>query len=303
MSAAAIEAIGLQKTYFGSFGRRGQRALCEVDLRVPRGEAYGLIGPNGAGKTSFIKIILSVVRPTAGRVRVLGGDPEDPTIRARIGYLPERLELPGAATPLSFLATVARFKRLPVDPAGHQRLCERVGVGRDSGRRIRTFSKGMRQRVGLAAALLGAPDLLVLDEPTDGVDPIGRVEIRNLLVEELARGATVFLNSHLLAETERICTRVGILAEGRVVREGPLESLCGAEGRWRARFAEGAASQALEAAGFTPGARGWLFSGGDPAALNVALDRARGSGALLLELRKDERDLEEVLAEALEVRS
>ena len=303
MSAAAIEAIGLQKTYFGAFGRRPQRALCQVDLQVPRGEAYGLIGPNGAGKTSFIKLILSVVRPTGGRVRVLGGDPEDPAVRARIGYLPERLELPGPATPLSFLATVARFKRLPVDGVGFQRLCERVGIGRDTGRRIRTFSKGMRQRLGLAAALLGAPDLLVLDEPTDGVDPIGRVEIRNLLGEELARGATVFLNSHLLAETERICSRVGILAEGRVVREGPLEALCGAEGRWRARFAEGVPPQILVQAGFAAGQRGWLFSGDDPTALNRALDRARAAGALLLELRKDERDLEEVLAEALEARS
>src|SRR6185436_2644765 len=154
----ALEARGLSKTYFGLFGRQPQRALAGLDLTVDAGKAFGLIGPNGAGKTTFIKLMLGIARPTGGQVRVLGGDPEDVAIRARIGYLPERLELPGAATPVSFLGSVARFKRLPPQPAALRNLLGRVGLDGAVERRIRGFSKGMRQRLGLAAALLGQPE-------------------------------------------------------------------------------------------------------------------------------------------------
>ncbi|AKQ65882.1 ABC transporter, ATP-binding protein [Myxococcus hansupus] len=183
-----------------------------MDLTVPQGSAFGLIGPNGAGKTTFIKSILGIVQPTEGSVRVLGGTPEDPRIRARIGYLPERLHLPGTWTAPSFLATVARLKGLPANPATGLRLLERVGLADAVGRRIGGYSKGMRQRLGLAAALVGDPALLVLDEPTDGIDPMGRMEVRRILQEEVRRGTTLFLNSHLLAETERVCDRIAILA-------------------------------------------------------------------------------------------
>jgi ABC-2 type transport system ATP-binding protein len=298
-SALAVEAVALAKTYAGLFGARSQRALAGLDLTVQPGQAFGLIGPNGAGKTTFIKLLLAVARPTGGKVRVLGGDPEDVRVRARIGYLPERLELPGAGTPLTFLESVARLKRLGADPQGVRDLVARVGLAEAAGRRIREFSKGMKQRLGLAAALLGKPDLLILDEPTDGVDPLGRVEIRNILADELRRGATLFLNSHLLAETERLCTRVGILSAGRIVREGPIDQLCRIEGRWRVRFAPGAPAAAVQAAGFTAGGAEWIFEGTDPALLNGALDRARAAGALLVGLRPDERDLEDVLAETL----
>ena len=299
MASFALEAVGLAKTYAGLFGARPQRALAGLDLAVEPGQAFGLIGPNGAGKTTFIKLLLAVARPTGGSVRVLGGNPEDVRVRARIGYLPERLELPGAGTPLTFLASVARMKRLPPDPGAIRELVARVGLAEAAPRKIREFSKGMKQRLGLASALLGRPDLLVLDEPTDGVDPLGRVEIRNILAEELRRGATLFLNSHLLAETERLCTRVGILSAGRIVREGAIEELCRVEGRWRVRFGPSTPAPALEAAGFRPGGEDWIFEGSDPALLNGALDRARAGGALLVSLRPDERDLEDVLAETL----
>jgi ABC-2 type transport system ATP-binding protein len=299
MSTWAVEAVGLAKTYAGLLGGRPQRALAGLDLSVERGQAFGLIGPNGAGKTTFIKLLLAVARPTGGSVRVLGGDPEHVAVRARIGYLPERLELPAAGTPVTFLESVGRLKRLPADPAGVHELLARVGLTDARARKIREFSKGMKQRLGLAAALLGKPDLLVLDEPTDGVDPLGRVEIRNILADELRRGATLFLNSHLLAETERLCTRVGILSAGRIVREGPIGELCRIEGRWRVRFGAGAPAPALEAAGFRPGGEEWTFDGADPALLNRAVDRARAAGALLVGLRPDERDLEDVLAETL----
>jgi ABC-2 type transport system ATP-binding protein len=300
----AIEAEGLTKTYPGGLGRTPQAALRGVDLAVPAGAAFGLIGPNGAGKTTFVKSLLGVVQPSGGRIRLLGGDPQDPRVRARVGYLPERLELSPAWTPVEILASVARLKRLRLPRARLLGQLEEVGVAAAAGRRVGGFSKGMKQRVGLAAALLGEPDLLVLDEPTDGLDPMGRMEVRALLLRAIARGATLFLNSHLLAETERVCGRVGVLVAGRIAREGPLDGLGGAPG-WRVRFdpAAPAPAAALAAAGFEaePGAGGWRLAG-DAARLNAALDAARAAGALVVEVARDGQDLEAVLAAAVEGR-
>ncbi|MFL5347435.1 MAG: ABC transporter ATP-binding protein [Hyalangium sp.] len=300
---SAIEVSGLRKTYRRAFRRTGNDALRGVDLSVPEGSAFGLIGPNGAGKTTFIKAILGIVQPTGGTVKVLGGSPEDPRIRARIGYLPERLHLPSSWTAVAFLHTVAKLKGLRPDEAGNLRLLERVGLTQAAGRRIGGYSKGMRQRLGLAAALVGSPSLLVLDEPTDGIDPIGRVEVRAILQEEVRRGTTLFLNSHLLAETERVCDRVAILADGRVLREGRLEELSRGGARWAVRFAPGADASSLTAAGFQAGSSEGLFhvEAADVAALNAALDKARAAGALLVELKRDGQDLEAVLASTVGV--
>jgi ABC-2 type transport system ATP-binding protein len=271
-----------------------------VDLAVPRGTAFGLIGPNGAGKTTFVKALLGIVRASAGEVRLLGGDPDDPRVRARVGYLPERLEVAAAWTPLEILASVARLKGVELEARSALALLEEVGVAEVARRRTGGFSKGMRQRVGLAAALVGEPELLVLDEPTDGLDPIGRAEVRGILARALARGATLLLNSHLLAETERICGRVGILVGGRIVREGPLEALTAAGAAWRVRFAPGPSMDALRAAGFTLGeAEAWRFAGQGARELNLALDAARSAGALVLEIAPEEKDLEQVLADAV----
>ncbi|UQA59028.1 ABC transporter ATP-binding protein [Polyangium aurulentum] len=296
-----IEARGLRKTYRGLFKRGGREALAGLDLEIGRGVAFGLIGLNGAGKTTFIKTLLGVVRPSEGLVRVLGRDPQDPAARAGIGYLPERLFLPHAFTPVQFLESVARLKGLSRAGDEVRRQIARVGLGGEEGRKIGGFSKGMRQRLGLAAALLGGPTMLVLDEPTDGVDPLGRAEIRRILAEERARGATLFLNSHLLSETERVCDRIGILSGGRLLREGPLEALCGSETRYQLRFAPGFDTGALAGVGLVPGEGEGVFvaDASDAAELNRLIDAARGRGALLVELRRDTRDLEEVLAEAL----
>jgi ABC-2 type transport system ATP-binding protein len=295
----AARAAGLTKTYSGPFGRAAVEALRGVDLEVPRGTAFGLIGLNGAGKTTLIKILLGIVRPSAGSIRLLDGDPNDPAVRARIGYLPERLALPQTWTPPAFLASVARLKGLRGFRDEIERQLARVGLASDADRRIGGFSKGMKQRLGLAAALLGAPELLVLDEPSDGVDPLGRVEIRKMLAEERSRGATLLLNSHLLSETERICDRIAIMSEGRLVREGPLDELCGKSTRWRVRFAPGFARERLTALGFQAYGSDFHCEAADAEALNALLDRARSTGALLLELGRELRELEEVLTETL----
>jgi ABC-2 type transport system ATP-binding protein len=299
----AIDVADLRKTYAKALAgsRGGHEALRGVDLAVARGTAFGLIGLNGAGKTTFIKILLGVVRPTTGAVRVLGGSPEDIAVRRRIGYLPERLHLPQHLCGRAFLASVARLKGLRGAAGEVSRQLGRVGLAGDAERRIGGYSKGMRQRLGLAAALLGAPDLLVLDEPTDGVDPLGRAEVRRILAEERARGATVFLNSHLLAETERVCDRFGILHAGRLVRQGTLAELSGSGPRWRVRFAPGADAAALVRMGFaaTESADVFLCEAADAVTLDERLQRARGAGALLIELQHQGRDLEDVLAEAV----
>lgn len=295
----AIEANSLTKTYRRFFGRGSLHALRGVDLRIPEGTAFGLIGPNGAGKTTFIKTILGVLRPTSGSVRALGSDPDDPKVRRRIGYLPERLHLPASWRPEDLLASVARLKGLKHAKAEIGSLLVRVGLAPDAHRKIGGFSKGMRQRLGLAAALLGSPDLLVLDEPTDGIDPLGRMEVRQILADERKRGATLFLNSHLLAETERVCERIGILAGGKLVREGSLQELTRAGTRWVVRFAPGPSAETLSAVGFMPLGDRFRCEAADPSALNALLDKARKAGALLVELAPDEKDLEAVLADAL----
>ena len=296
----ALEVSGLTKTYGSALGRK-QEALRGVDLALPAGTSFGLIGPNGAGKTTFIKTLLGIVAPTSGELRLLGGSPKDPAIRRRLGYLPERLHLPAFDTPPSFLRQIARFKGVAWDADQIRALICRVGLEDAIDRRVGGFSKGMRQRLGLASALIGAPELLILDEPTDGIDPMGRAEIRRILADEVARGTTLFLNSHLLSETERICTRIGVLNRGKLVLEGPLETLRQPSPRWTLRFAEGAPREALLALGFEPQDTGsWQLEAADAEGLNVKLDRAREAGALLVGLTPELRDLEKVLAEAMQ---
>jgi ABC-2 type transport system ATP-binding protein len=297
----AILARGVGKAY-GSFwsqrwGAGARQALAALDLAVPRGSAFGLIGANGAGKTTFVKSLLGVLEPDAGELWVLGGRPRDVSVRAHIGYVPERLALPAAFSARVYLRSVGRLKRHPQPEPDIARQLERVGLAREADARIGSFSKGMRQRLALAAALLGQPRLLVLDEPTDGVDPLGRAEIRHLLGEERARGATLLLNSHLLSETERMCDRIAILAGGRIVREGSVRELCGAAGRWRVRF-EGA--PALSEHGFEAQPDGSaIVAAATAEALDRKLATARAAGALLVELRPEAKDLELVLAETL----
>ncbi len=301
----AIEVRGLRKR----FGR--VQAVDGMDLTVPRGSVFGFIGPNGAGKTTLIKLLLGIVRPGSGAVRLLGGEPADPAIRRRVGYLPERLQLPAALDARAFLRSVGRLKGLGRAELDAQvpRILDEVGLDPSAWRRrCGTYSKGMVQRTGLAAALLGQPDLLLLDEPTDGIDPLGRRRMRELLSRAASQGATIFLNSHLLAETERLCDHVAIAHRGRIVRDGSLASLRAA-GSYQVRFV---AAENLElrarAHGFSlePGDDDnpvFRFDGEDPAALSQALRAALDDDLQLLEVAPRLRDLETVLAETVAAES
>ena len=202
-------------------------ALQGIDLQIPRGSVFGLLGPNGAGKTTLVKILLGIAFPSGGSASVLGKPPGDVSALARIGYLPENHRYPAHLTGEQVLHHFGRLSGIRQPERGRRvtEMLRRVRLEEWRGTRTHKYSKGMMQRLGMAQAVFNEPDLLILDEPTDGVDPIGRHELRDLVLEQKQRGATIFLNSHLLSEVERLCDRVAILKQGRLVRHGTLDDL------------------------------------------------------------------------------
>jgi ABC-2 type transport system ATP-binding protein len=219
MDETIVSTQGLTKT----FGPR--TAVDRVDLSVRRGEVYGFLGPNGAGKTTTLRMLLGLVTPTAGRATVHGLAPGDPAAVARTGSL---VEGPGFYPYLSGrenLRVLARYRGLGDGEV--DRVLERVDLTGRAGDRFKAYSLGMKQRLGVAAALLGEPDLLVLDEPTNGLDPAGMADMRRLVVDVAAGGQTVLLSSHLLAEVQEICDRVGIISGGRLLVQSTVAELRG----------------------------------------------------------------------------
>lgn len=230
-SEAAIDAAHLAKRY------RDVLALADLTLRVERGIVFGFLGPNGAGKTTAVKLLLGLAHPTHGAGRVLGAPLGDRKSRRRIGYLPELFRYPewlSGREVLEFHSALAAIphadRQCEIDTA-----LDLVGLTERSRHRVATYSKGMQQRLGLAVALLGRPDLILLDEPTSALDPIGRRDVREILSNLRARNTTVFLNSHLLTEVEKVCDRVAIVQRGRIVADGPLHELAGSERGLRVR--------------------------------------------------------------------
>lgn len=210
-SVPAIELIGVVKNY------GDVRALCGIDLTVARGQIFGFLGPNGAGKTTTIRILLDLIRPTAGTARVLGLDCQRQSVevRRRCGYLPGELRMYENMRAGDFLDYIDSFRPEQRDPAYRDELARRMGL--DLSRHIRALSKGNRQKVGLIQALMHRPELLILDEPTSGLDPLVQETVAGLLEEAVAEGRTVFFSSHVLSEVERLAHTVAIIREGRIV--------------------------------------------------------------------------------------
>jgi ABC-2 type transport system ATP-binding protein len=220
-TAPAIQTYNLRK----SFGEKV--AVRDLTLSVNRGEVFGFLGPNGAGKTTSIKMLLNLIAPTGGQAILFGYPASNPDIRARVGFLPEHFRFHDWLTAEEFLTLHADLYRLRREIARPRinELLELVGLAPHRGKKLREFSKGMLQRIGLAQALLNQPELVILDEPTSGLDPVGRRLVRDIIREIKQAGTTVFLNSHLLSEVEITCDRVAFIKQGEVIHTSPLQQL------------------------------------------------------------------------------
>jgi ABC-2 type transport system ATP-binding protein len=288
------------------------KALRGVSLAVRRGEIYGLLGRNGAGKTTLVKILLGIVRPTNGAAELLDRPTGTVAVRYRIGYLAEDHRFPDYHTGRSLLDFYGQLLGMPRRRRRQRipQMLELAGIAHRAKSKIRTYSKGMRQRLGIAQALLHDPEVLFLDEPTDGVDPVGRSQIRSLLQQLKDDGKTIFLNSHLLSEVELITDRVGILEQGELVREGTVDELTRQRGQYLLGLAEGQQfpQSEMERLGYkvTRAPDGlWQIAVTDSQNIDAVVDLLRARGLSLRHLvekrvRLEDIFLETVAAEALE---
>lgn len=228
---AVLKTEGLTKEYRAGFWLTRVRVLHDLNLEVREGEIFGYLGPNGAGKTTTLKLLMGLIYPTAGRAWILGHDASDVAVKAHVGFLPENpsfydyltgrefLHFYGDLFSISYRERVQRIEEL----------LQKVGLAKAGGLQLRKYSKGMLQRIGLAQALINDPKVVVLDEPMSGLDPVGRKEVRDLILDLKAKGKTVFFSTHIVSDVEMICNRVGIIVAGKLIRVGPLEELLGSE--------------------------------------------------------------------------
>lgn len=305
----AVDARRVSKTYRGRV-----RALDGVSLSVRRGEVFGLLGPNGAGKSTLVKILMTIVRTRRAEGAMLGAPIGDKGALSRVGYLPEHLRFPDYLTAHQVLDFVGGMHSLPRQQRRRRgdELLETVGLAKWADKRVKQYSKGMKQRLGIAQALVNDPDLVVLDEPTDGVDPVGRRDIREMLQRMREQRRTVLLNSHLLGEVEMVCDRVSILVQGRVRSEGTLDELAGGGARYeleivgepeeRERRLKAAFATDLE----RDGGVGLEVEGGalrirttDAAKAQPALDTARRAGLEVKSFRLVRPTLEDLFISAV----
>jgi len=303
MSEAVIEVSGLRKEYRSTIGRRTITALDGIDIAVRPGELFGLLGPNGAGKTTTVKVLLGLTAPTSGSARIAGLPVSNPESRRSVGYLPEGHKIPNYLTARQTLSIFGRMSGMDSDAIRTRsvELLEKLKLAQWIDVRVKKFSKGMTQRLGLAAALIHQPKVLLLDEPTDGVDPVGRREIRDILRDEARNGVAVLLNSHLLSEIELTCDRVAMLRAGKVAAEGSVEELTRPTAKYKMVAAP--IDDALVAAFRETGAGVERVNGHIELSvenvehLNALVDKARSSGAMLTELAPLRSTLEDVFVD------
>jgi ABC-2 type transport system ATP-binding protein len=299
MTEPAVEIEYLRKRY-GGF-----EALAGVSLTVPRGSVFGLLGPNGAGKSTLVKSLLTIVRPTECRGSLLGKKIGDRATLSRVGYLPEHARFPEYLTGREVIEFSAGLAKVPVKESRERttRLLERVGMKDWGDKKLGTYSKGMRQRVGLAQALVNEPEIVFLDEPTDGVDPEGRIEIRKMIEGMKAEGRTVFVNSHLLAEVEQVADSVAILARGKVIQSGKVSDLTRRGRQFEVRtlgpvppqVREGLISQGLSVAGDLIS-----LDAEDAMGVQPVIDLLRGAGIAIREIREARLSLEDIFLQAVQ---
>ena len=281
-------------------------ALRGVTLEVRKGEIFGLLGQNGAGKTTMVKILLGITGLTSGEARLLGESVGTTSVRKHVGYLPEDHHFPdyhSAASLLNFYGALLELPRSDRVRRGEEML-EQVGLKGRMNYKIRTYSKGMKQRLGIAQALFHNPEVIFLDEPTDGVDPVGRREIRDLLQQLKSQGITIFLNSHLLGEVELICDRVAILQSGEMVRQGTMAELTQQRGLFMLGLADGQKlpTEDLEKQGYHALQSGnlWEVSLKDGQSIDPLIDLLRSRGLGIRHLMQKRQTLEDIFIQTVE---
>jgi len=297
---AVVEVSELRKTYLRGFWRTRTPVLHGIDLSVAAGEVFGFLGPNGAGKTTTIKILMGLVFPTSGAARVLGRPAGDRDAKQRLGYLPENPYFYDYLSALELLDMVGRLHGM--DAASRRRrsheLVERVGLAHAARRPLRSFSKGMMQRAGLAQALMGRPELVVLDEPMSGLDPLGRKEVRDLILELRREGTTVFFSTHILSDATMLCDRVAIIVRGTIRDVGPLGELLSPAVQ-SVEVVWDAPAEALEELRRHPGehtatAEGQVLRTTDAAVAQAFVRAVVAAGGEVLQLQRHRQSLEEL---------
>ncbi|MEO0021632.1 MAG: ABC transporter ATP-binding protein [candidate division WOR-3 bacterium] len=281
-----IETVRLSKSYRTGFRMKRVQALSELNLQVEQGEIFGFLGPNGAGKTTTIKILIGLAQPSSGFATVLGRAPRDPRVKRRVGFLPESPYFYEYLTAVEFLTLTAQLSGVPYSeiPGRVRQMLKLVRMEHAASQQMRGFSRGMLQRIGIAQALIHDPEVVILDEPMGGLDPIGRKEFRDIIVGLREQGKTVFFSTHILADVEMICDRVGIIVGGKMVEIGRLSEILTGE---------------VESIEITlQGVSGKFRKG-----LERIAERSIESGELLLLTVKSEEDVERVLAIAREAQA
>ncbi|HEY3940735.1 MAG TPA: ABC transporter ATP-binding protein [Bryobacteraceae bacterium] len=303
MTEYAIETSGLEKIYRTRFSGREVKAISRLTLRVPAGVKYGLLGPNGAGKTTFVKILLSGVHATSGSAALFGKDVRQADSRRPVGYLPENHRFPTYLSGHGMLDFYAALSGVDADERRRRvpELLDLVGLNGWGGVRIKKYSKGMLQRLGLAQALIHRPRLLILDEPTDGVDPAGRREIRDILNALTGNGVTVFINSHLLSEVESFCEYVAIMKKGELAVEGKISSLL-TGGGYRVTALDVPERALAEirrlGAAILPAGEGIAMQLRSRDEANIAIDKIRAAGGFIESVNSSNNSLEDLFLQA-----
>ena len=309
-SDAVIEIIELTKDYeVGFLKKRKVRALDHLSLEVRRGEIFGFLGPNGAGKTTTLKLLMRLIYPTDGAARILGQPIDAVAIRSRIGYLPENPYFYDYLSGRELLEYFGALFGLPADVARARgsELLRIVGLDSDrANRQLRKYSKGMLQRIGIAQALVNDPEIIFMDEPMSGLDPIGRREVRDLLLSLREQGKTVFFSSHILSDVEALCDRAAILSQGKLVRCGTVHELTGIEDAALEVVATGIGSSelgrfseiisSLQSAIATPNGVHLVLS--DDSEIDQTLMLIRDCGGKLMSINRRRASLEDAFADS-----
>jgi len=294
-----IETSGLTKVYGSVYGKKQVQALTDLNLTIEPGTIFGLLGPNGAGKTTLIKILLGIAFPTSGTVKILNSSVTDFQHKAKIGYLPENHKYPAYLKGKEVLEFYGRLSGLEGEVLQKRidELLDLMNLTKWKNTKVKTYSKGMMQRLGLAQAMLNDPELIFLDEPTDGVDPIGRKEIRDILSGLKEKGKTIFLNSHLLSEVEMITDRVGILNKGKLLREGTVKELTEKGEEYRISVENDLDIKEFQDSGYSVSKladSSYIIKVNGLSSLNTFIDTIRGKNILIKEIAPQRNTLEEM---------